>query len=154
MRSELRQTAHRQFETSELATDKTSMYSKVTQENSRRLWRLGGENSAAFPKAGPIFQQPFSVPESAQPLAGIAFRTAGKSGNHFPAASKFAGKPSSKEFRTATAFLSFLSHLQRQQMLPVTSRSQLWRQNIIVLLDPEMWKKEKLVGCQVVDMSG
>ena len=52
---------------------------------------LGGENPAAFPKAGPIFQQPFSLPENAQTLAGIAFRAAGKSENHFPAASKFAG---------------------------------------------------------------
>ena len=54
---------------------------------------LGGENPAAFPQARPIFQQPFSLPESAQTLAGIAFRAAGKSANHFPAASKFAGKP-------------------------------------------------------------
>ena len=52
---------------------------------------LGGENPAAFPKAGPIFQQPFSLPESAQTLAGIAFRAAGQSGKHFPEASKFAG---------------------------------------------------------------
>ena len=42
---------------------------------------LGGENPGAFPKAGPIFQQPLSLPESAQTLAGIAFRAAGKSGN-------------------------------------------------------------------------
>ena len=54
---------------------------------------LGRENPAAFPKTGPIFQQPFSLPESAQTLAVIAFRAAGKSGNNFPAASKFAGKP-------------------------------------------------------------
>ena len=54
---------------------------------------LGGENPAAFPQASPIFQQPFSLPESAQTLAGMAFRAAGKPGNHFPAASKFAGKP-------------------------------------------------------------
>ena len=54
---------------------------------------LGGENPAAFPKAGPIFQQPFSLPENAQTLAGIASRAAGKSGKNFPAASKFAGKP-------------------------------------------------------------
>ena len=53
---------------------------------------LGGENPAAFPKVGPIFQQPFSLPESAQTLAGTAFRAAGQSGNNFPAASKFAGK--------------------------------------------------------------
>ena len=41
---------------------------------------LGGEKPGAFPKApGPIFQQPFSLPENAQALAGIAFRAAGKS---------------------------------------------------------------------------
>ena len=27
---------------------------------------LGGENPGAFPKAGPIFQQPFSLPDNAQ----------------------------------------------------------------------------------------
>ena len=57
---------------------------------------LGGENPAAFPKAQPIFQQPFCLPESAQTSAGIAFRAAGKSvrnfGFNFPAASKFARK--------------------------------------------------------------
>ena len=54
---------------------------------------LGAENPAAFPQARPIFQQPFSLPENAQTLAGIAFRAAGKSVKNFPAASKFAGKP-------------------------------------------------------------
>ena len=48
---------------------------------------LGGENPAAFPKA-----QPFSLPGSAQTLAGIAFRAAGKSVRNFPPASKFARK--------------------------------------------------------------
>ena len=56
------------------------------------LCGLGGENPGAFPKAGPIFQQPFSLPENAQNLAGIAFRAAGKPVKNFPAASKFAGK--------------------------------------------------------------
>ena len=53
---------------------------------------LGGKNPAAFPKAGPIFQQPLSLPANAQTLARIGFRAAGKTGNDFPAASKFAGK--------------------------------------------------------------
>ena len=53
---------------------------------------LRGENPAAFPQARPFFQQPFSLPESAQTLAGIAFRAAGKSVRNFPAASKFARK--------------------------------------------------------------
>ena len=62
-----------------------------TQKNSRRLWRSRRrfrENPGAFPKAGPIFQLPFSFPENAQTLAGIAFRAAGKSVENFPAASK------------------------------------------------------------------
>ena len=41
---------------------------------------------------GPIFQQPFSLPERAQTLAGIASRAAGESGKNFPAASAFADK--------------------------------------------------------------
>ena len=50
------------------------------------------EEPAAFPKAQPIFQQLFSLPESAQTLAGIACRAAGESVRNFPAASKFARK--------------------------------------------------------------
>ena len=53
---------------------------------------LGEENLGAFPKAGPIFQRPFSLPENAQTLAGIPFRAAGNWGKSCPAASKFAGK--------------------------------------------------------------
>ena len=69
---------------------------------------LVGENPAAFPQARPIFQQPFSLPESAQTLAGIAFRAAGKSGNHFQQRRNLPENLSSREFRTATAFSSFL----------------------------------------------
>ena len=68
---------------------------------------LGGENPAAFPKAGPILQQPFLLPESAQTLAGIAFRAAGKSGNNFPAASKFAGKPFQQGVSDSHSLLEF-----------------------------------------------
>ena len=68
---------------------------------------LGGESPAAFPQARPIFQQPFSLPESAQTLAGIAFRAAGKSGNHFPAASKFAGKPFQQGISDSHSLLEF-----------------------------------------------
>ena len=53
---------------------------------------IRGENPGAFPKAGPIFQQPFPLPENAQTLAGIALGAAGKSVKNFPAASKFARK--------------------------------------------------------------
>ena len=53
---------------------------------------LRGEKPGAFPKARLIFQQPFSLPENAQTLAGIACCAAGKLVNNFPAVSKFAGK--------------------------------------------------------------
>ena len=68
---------------------------------------LGGENPAAFPQARPIFQQPFSLPESAQTLAGIAFRAAGRSENHFPAASKFAGNPFQQGISDSHSLLEF-----------------------------------------------
>ena len=68
---------------------------------------LGGENPAAFPQARPIFQQPFSLPESDQTLAGIAFHAAGKSGNHFPAASKFARKPFQHGISDSHSLLKF-----------------------------------------------
>ena len=68
---------------------------------------LRGENPAAFPQARPILQQPFSWPESAQTLAGKALRAAGKSGNHFPAASKFAGKPFQQGISDSHSLLEF-----------------------------------------------
>ena len=58
---------------------------------------LRGESAEAFPKAGPIFQQPFSLLENAQTLAGIAFRAAGKSVKNFPAASNLPENFSSKD---------------------------------------------------------
>ena len=51
------------------------------------------EKSSSVPAGAANFPAAVSLPESAQTLAGIAFRAAGKSENHFPAASKFAGKP-------------------------------------------------------------
>ena len=68
---------------------------------------LVGENPVAFPKARSIFQQPFSLPESAQTLAGIAFRAAGKSVKNFPAASKFAGKPFQEGVSDSDSLLEF-----------------------------------------------
>ena len=63
------------------------------QENSRRLWRSQRRKSSSVPEGGADFPAAvFSLPENAQTLAGIAFCAAGKSGNNFPAASKFAGK--------------------------------------------------------------
>ena len=53
------------------------------------------------------------------PSAGISFRAAGKSVKNFPAASKFAGNFSSKEFRTATAFSSVLNCGGSQTLLGI-----------------------------------
>ena len=88
-----------------------SMGNKVswTRKTQEGCGGLRGENPGAFPKAGPIFQQPFSLQENAKTLAETAFRAAGKSVKNFPTVSKFAGNFSSKEFRTATAFSSFLN---------------------------------------------
>ena len=54
-----------------------------------------------------IFQQPFSLPENAQTLAGIAFCAAGKSRNNFPAASKFAGKLCQQRISDSHSLLEF-----------------------------------------------
>ena len=51
-----------------------------------------------------IFQVQPPQPERSQTLAGIAYHAAGQSGKNFPAASRFAGNPSSKTFWTGTAF--------------------------------------------------
>ena len=59
----------------------------------------------------PIFQQPFSLPESAQTLAGIAFRAAGRSGKNFPAASKFAGKPFQQGISESHSLLDLTDYL-------------------------------------------
>ena len=58
-----------------ITSDTLKIRVKITnliQKNSRRLWRSQRRNPAAFPKAGPIFQQPFALPDNAQTLAGIA----------------------------------------------------------------------------------
>ena len=80
---------------------------------------LGRENPAAFPKTGPIFQQPFSLPESAQTLAGIACRAAGKSGNNFPAASKFSGKPFQQRISDSHSLLEFSDSGQNGPFWPI-----------------------------------
>ena len=67
-----------------------------------------GKNPGAFPKAGPIFQQPFPLPENAKTLAVIAFGAAGKSAKNCTAASKFAGELFQQAIWTATAWSSFL----------------------------------------------
>ena len=42
------------------------VYQPQLRKTQQRCDGLGGENRGAFPKAGPIFQQPFSLLESAQ----------------------------------------------------------------------------------------
>ena len=48
-------------------------------EKLKKAVAVGGENPGVFPNEGAIFQLPFSLPESAQTLAGIALRAAFKS---------------------------------------------------------------------------
>ena len=58
-------------------------------------------------RRGQIFQQPFSLLESAQTLAGIAFEIAGNQGRICPAASKFAGKPFQQGISDSHSLLEF-----------------------------------------------
>ena len=99
---------------------------------------LGGENPAAFPQARPIFQQPFSLPESAQTLAGIAFRAAGKSVRNFPAASKFARKLFQQGISDSHSLLEFSE-------IHSTFRDTLWEQFCLsdqsALIDASLWRK-------------
>ena len=80
------------------------MFFRRTQEG---RGGLRGESPAAFPKAGPIFQQPFFLPENAQTLTGIAFCAAGKSVQNFSAASKFAGKLFQQRISDSHSLLKF-----------------------------------------------
>ena len=82
---------------------------------------LGGENPAAFPKAGPIFQQTFSLPENAQTLAGIDFALPENHGIIFQQRQDLPENFSSNEFRTATAFSSFLKEDVRERLVLVQS---------------------------------
>ena len=77
------------------------------QKNSRRLWRSWRRKSSSVPAGAANFPAAVSLPESAQTLAGIAFRAAGKSGNNFPAASKFAGKPFQQGISDRNSLLEF-----------------------------------------------
>ena len=65
-------------------------------------------------RPGPIFQKPFSLPENAQTLAGIAFRAAGKSVKNFQQRRNLPENPFQQEFRTATAFSSSLINVARK----------------------------------------
>ena len=83
---------------------------------------LGEENPGASPKAGPMFQQPLSSPESAQTLAGIAFRAAGKLGTNFPAASTFARRPLQQGISDNHSLLNF-SDCKRNNPLASVEKS-------------------------------
>ena len=60
-----------------------------------------------------------SLPENAQTLAGIALRAAGKSGNTFPAASKFAGKLFQQRISDSHSLLEFSELFLQQKILAV-----------------------------------
>ena len=84
------------------------VYVRKTQEG---CGSLGGENPGALPKAGPIFQQTFSLPENAQTLAGIAFGAARKSVKNFPAALTFAGKLFQQGISDSHSLLEFSEYV-------------------------------------------
>ena len=86
----------------------SNVFFMPTQKNSvEGCGGLRGENPGAFPKARSIFQQPFSLPENAQTLAGIAFCAAGKLVSNLPAASKFAGKLFQQRISDSHSLLEF-----------------------------------------------
>ena len=79
-------------------------------------------NPGAFPKAGPIFQQPLSLLESVQTVAGIALCAAGESGKNFQQRRNLPENPSRKSFRTATTLSTEVSGLSKRSfcLLPKT----------------------------------
>ena len=85
------------------------------QKNSRRLWRFRRRKSSSVPAGAANFPAAVSLPESAQTLAGLALRIAGRSGNHFPAASKFGGKPFQQGISDTHSLLDFLKIIRARQ---------------------------------------
>ena len=69
------------------------------------------------------FQQPFTLPESAQTLAGIAFHAAGQSGKTLQQRRNLPENPSSKKCPTATAFSVFLSLGNRARFIDFKHRN-------------------------------
>ena len=65
------------------------------------------EGKSQNTEGGADFQQPFSLPENGQALAGIAFRAAGESVKNFPAASKFARKVFQQGISDSHSLLEF-----------------------------------------------
>ena len=89
------------------AADWQSANSSEAKKNSRRLWRSQRRKSSSVPAGAANFPAAVSLPESAQTLAAIALRAAGKSETHFPAASKFAGKPFQQGISDSHSLLEF-----------------------------------------------
>ena len=94
-----------------MVTTQNTSHSPLLRKTQEGCAGLRRENPGAFPKARPIFQQPFALPENAQILAGIAFCAAGEWVKNFPAVSKL---PENFSSRTATAFSSFLSYYRAE----------------------------------------
>ena len=77
------------------------------QKNSKRLRRCRRRKSSIVPECGADFPAAIFLAGNAQTLAGIAFRAAEKSGTHFPAASKFAGKLFQQRISDSQSLLEF-----------------------------------------------
>ena len=96
------------------------LYANLGRRAQKGCGGLGGEYPEAFPKAQPIFQQPLSLPENAQTLAGIACHAAGKSVKNFPAASKFARKPFQQGISGSHSLLEF-SEIWEEERVSLSS---------------------------------
>ena len=83
------------------------LLSSLNSEELKKAVAVSEEKIQQRSQARPIFQQPFSLPENAQTLAGIASRAAGKSVNNFPTASKFSGKPFQQGISDSHSLLVF-----------------------------------------------
>ena len=86
-----------------------------SSEKHRKAVAVSEERKSGASLRGLIVRQPFSLPESAQTLAGIAFRTARKLGRSFQQRRNLLEKLSSKECWTAAASLLEFSELKTRQ---------------------------------------
>ena len=87
---------------------KQSLRVSFLSENSRRLWRCWRRKSRRVPEGGPDFLAVIFLAGSAQTLAGIASRAAGKSQKNFPAVPQMcAGKPFQQGIPDSHSLLEF-----------------------------------------------
>ena len=103
-------------------------HDRISRDNRLPVLRRTQEGCGGL--GGANFQQPFSLPENGQTLAGIAFRAAGKSPNNFPAASKFARKLFQQGISDSHSLLEF-SEVQCRRVA-------LQRHGVVILVAKQM----------------